>query len=87
MEGCPNAPILRYNRPQKRADGVWERLFTIVSGTLEPHPDDRPGYDWILVPQTGETAQKDEDVAPEIFFDDLLRTLPPLAILEQILTS
>ena len=74
MEGCPNAPLLRYTRSRKLANGKWEHLFTIVSGTLEPRLDDRAYYDWILVPENGEAAQKDENVAPEIFFHDLLRT-------------
>lgn len=67
--------MLRYNRSQKQANGKWHHLFTIVSGTLDPRLDDRPYYDWILVP---EITKNDEGVAPEIFFHDLLRTSPSL---------
>ena len=86
LEGCPDAPLLRYNRSQKQADGKCDHFFTIVSGNLEPRQDDRSYYDWMLVPENGETTKNDEDVTPEIFFDDLLRTSPSPSILVQILT-
>lgn len=75
LEGCPNAPLLRYNRSQKQTNRKWQHLFDIASGSLEQRPGDRPYYDWILVPEKGEAAQIDEEVAPEIFLDDLLRML------------
>ncbi|KAG8798086.1 hypothetical protein FRC17_007565, partial [Serendipita sp. 399] len=68
LDGCPNAPVLRYVGAEKK-NGAWYQVFDIVSGTLEPRVEDRAFYDWILVPDTDPSKQ---DVVPsEIYFDDL----------------
>ncbi|KAG8807151.1 hypothetical protein FRC19_006835, partial [Serendipita sp. 401] len=68
LDGCPNAPVLRYLGAEKKGS-TWYQIFDIISGTLEPRVEDRAFYDWILVPETDPSKQN--VVPPEVYFDDL----------------
>ncbi|CCA67835.1 hypothetical protein PIIN_01659 [Serendipita indica DSM 11827] len=65
LDGCPNAPILRYVRAEKRGT-LWLQIFDVVSGVLEAPVEERPFYDWLLVPDDA-----GDGVPPEVHFDDL----------------
>ncbi|KAG8809269.1 hypothetical protein FRC19_005339, partial [Serendipita sp. 401] len=68
LDGCPNAPVLRYLGAEKKGS-TWYQIFDIISGTLEPRVEDRAFYDWILVPEMDLPRQN--AVPPEVYFDDL----------------
>lgn len=69
LDGCPNAPLLKYVGPEKK-ESKWYHRFDIISGALEPKSDDRTYYDWLLVASPEESSPS-TDVPPEIYFDDL----------------
>ncbi|KAG8771648.1 hypothetical protein FRC16_005878, partial [Serendipita sp. 398] len=68
LDGCPNAPVLRYLGAEKKGS-TWYQIFDIISGTLEPRVEDRAFYDWILVPEMDPPRQN--AIPPEVYFDDL----------------
>ncbi|KIM22774.1 hypothetical protein M408DRAFT_279472 [Serendipita vermifera MAFF 305830] len=69
LDGCPNAPLLRYVGAEKRG-ATWENIFDIVSGALEPPVEERAFHDWLLVEEP-EGPSDHLKVPPEIYFDDL----------------
>lgn len=69
LDGCPNAPLLRYVGAEKTG-GVWHNVFDIVSGIIEPPAENREFYDWLLVAESDNSLDRMK-VPPEIYFDDL----------------
>jgi hypothetical protein len=69
LEGCPNAPLLRYVGAERKGTS-WRNIFEIVSGTIEPPVEDREFYDWLLVAEPEDPSDQMR-VPPEIYFDDL----------------
>lgn len=75
LEGCPNAPLLRYVKAVKRGTN-WSHIFDVVSGNIEPRMEDRAFYDWLLVAEPENKPDSLGHVPPEIYFDDLAGKYP-----------
>jgi hypothetical protein len=69
LDGCPNAPLLRYVSTEKKGT-EWHNVFDIVSGTIEPPVEDRKFFEWLLVAEPDDSSDQMK-VPPEIYFDDL----------------
>ncbi|PVG00252.1 P-loop containing nucleoside triphosphate hydrolase protein [Serendipita vermifera] len=67
LDGCPNAPLLRYVGAEKH-DDKWFNIFDLMSGTVEAPVEDRKFYNWLLV---AEPDPNQDIVPPEIYFDDI----------------
>jgi hypothetical protein len=68
LDGCPNAPLLRYVGAEKHED-TWFNIFDLISGTVEAPIEERKFFDWLLVAEPDPSDQ--DNVPAEIYFDDI----------------
>ncbi|CAG8781485.1 14717_t:CDS:2, partial [Acaulospora colombiana] len=57
LDGCPNAPLLRYVGAEKHGE-EWFNIFEVISGTIDAPVQERKYYDWLLVAE----PDPDEDI-------------------------
>ncbi|KAG6813299.1 hypothetical protein H0H92_012454 [Tricholoma furcatifolium] len=72
IEGCPDAPVLKYLSPRLGARGM-EHVFQLESGTLDMPTTDKNTamYDKIIVPDEDSDPLAGDEVPVEALFDDL----------------
>ncbi|KAK7036431.1 hypothetical protein VNI00_011628 [Paramarasmius palmivorus] len=73
IEGCPDAPILRYQRIRQGSKGSLEHVFQLMSGVLDIANGDRERsfFDYILVEDDKNDSRHSGELPIEALFDDL----------------